>query len=188
MSKKLFVGGLSWSTTEESLKETCSVYGTILSVVIVLDKETRKSRGFGFVEFSNEAEALAATDGLNGTRLDGRNINLRPAVDNKNKRDRAQRPPRGREERPNRREHNSRPNQPKASPPWKKPTISSEKNEGRQKWSKLDEGSSFPEQKWVDDSWGSDDKWGKDRRRRREGKKKKKQYKKDNRWDDWDEG
>ena len=189
MSKKLFVGGLSWGTTEETLKETCSAYGTILSVVIVLDKETRKSRGFGFIEFSSEAEALAAIDGLNGTRLDGRNINLRPAVDNKNKRERSNRPSRGREERPQRREYNNRTTQPKAAPSWKKPTSSFDKNESRPRRSKPDDSSSFSEQKnWGDDSWGADDKWGKDRRRRREGKKKKKQYKKDNRWDDWDEG
>ncbi|MAA77940.1 MAG: hypothetical protein CL916_01670 [Deltaproteobacteria bacterium] len=189
MSKKLFVGGLSWDTTEEKLRESCSVYGTILSVVIVLDKETRKSRGFGFVEFSNEAEAQAAIDGLNGTRLDGRNINLRPAVDNKNRRDRVQRPSRNREARPRQREQHNRPHQSKDNSSGKTAKPSFDNNEKRQKkWSKPKEGSSFPDQKWGEDSWGADDKWGKDRRRRREGKKKKTQYKKNNRWDDWDDG
>ena len=196
MSKKLFVGGLSWDTTEETLRETCAVYGSILSVVIVLDKETRKSRGFGFVEFSSETEALAAIDGLNGTRLDGRNINLRPAVDNKNKRERPNRSSRGREERtsptgrsnrtPYKKEFSPRNN--KEFSPRSKPNTPYEDKNKQQKWAKPDETSSFPEQNWGDDSWGGDDKWGKDRRRRREGKKKKKQYKKNNRWDDWDEG
>ena len=187
MSKKLFVGGLSWGTTEETLKEICSAYGTILSVVIVLDKETRKSRGFGFVEFSSEIEAQAATEALNGTRLDGRNINLRPAVDNK--RDRGSRPPRNRTERPsrNRTEQTNRSSSSKPSS-WDNNPSSEKREKPPQKWSKSEEGPSFSEKNWGDDSWGADDKWGKDRRRRREGKKKKKQYKKNNRWDDWDEG
>ena len=192
MSKKLFVGGLSWNTTEETLREACSAYGTILSVVIVLDKETRKSRGFGFVEFTTEAEAEAAMEALNGSRLDGRNINMRPAVDNRNKRERGNRPAgnrpaNDRTEKPQRREHKPRPASTNSS--WNNNTPPAEKKERPQKnWSPSEDSSNFPEQNWGEDSWGADDKWGKDRRRRREGKKKKKQYKKNNRWDDWDEG
>ena len=191
MSKKLFVGGLSWNTTEETLREACSAYGTILSVVIVLDKETRKSRGFGFVEFTTKAEAEAAMEALNGSRLDGRKINIRPAVDNRNKRERGNRPagnrPTGnRAVRPKRKEHRSHSDSKNSS--WSNNTPPEKKDRPQRKWSKSQDSSNFSDQNWGDDSWGADDKWGKDRRRRREGKKKKKQYKKNNRWDDWDEG
>ena len=200
MSKKLFVGGLSWGTTEETLKNVCSEHGTVLSVVIVLDKETRKSRGFGFVEFSSEAEAQATIEKLDGAKVDGRSINLRPAIDNKNNRGRGNRDDRGRGNRddrgrdtrrreyPNSRSTSPREPRPSFSQNNSKPTQRTTSRPYRERQSKPDEGSSsFPSQDWGGDAWGAEDKWGKDRRRKREGKKKKKQYKKNNSWDDWDE-
>ena len=76
MSKKLFVGGLAWATTEEGLKEAFAVYGKIVSLHIVMDRNTNKSRGFGFIEFSTEEEAQKALDNLNGSTLDNRKIHV----------------------------------------------------------------------------------------------------------------
>ena len=216
MSKKLFVGGLSWGTTEDGLKKICSEHGTVLSVVIVLDKETRKSRGFGFVEFSSELEAQTAMEKLDGAKLDGRAINLRPAVDNKNKRGRDNRgdsrsrdnrgDSRGRDNRgdsrgrDNRGDARSRDNRgdsrhrdfSRSSPPRSENNTNSrnyspEQNTPRKNYrDRQPRTESGPAAPSQD--WGAEDKWGKDRRRRREGKKKKKQYKKNNSWDDWDDG
>lgn len=74
MSTKLYVGGLSYDTTEESLKELFSQAGTVDSVSIIMDKFSGKSKGFGFVEMSSEEEAKKATEMFNGKELDGRNI------------------------------------------------------------------------------------------------------------------
>lgn len=72
MSSKLYVGGLSYSATEEQLQEIFAVHGTVESVKVIADKFTGKSRGFGFVEMSSGAEAKKAIEALNGTQLDGR--------------------------------------------------------------------------------------------------------------------
>lgn len=74
MSNKLYVGGLSFETTEETLKELFSQAGTVNSATIILDRNSGKSRGFGFVEMSNEQEAQKAIEMFNGKELDGRNI------------------------------------------------------------------------------------------------------------------
>lgn len=74
MSTKLFVGSLPWSISDEELQSAFAVHGNVLSAKVVTDKETRRSRGFGFVEFENESEANAAIQALNGTELKGRNI------------------------------------------------------------------------------------------------------------------
>ncbi len=74
MSNKLYVGGLSFNTTEETLKELFSQAGTVNSATIILDRNSGKSRGFGFVEMSNEEEAKKAIEMFNGKELDGRNI------------------------------------------------------------------------------------------------------------------
>lgn len=71
---KLFVGGLSWGTKGDTLEKAFSAYGKVLSANIVLDKETRRSRGFGFVEMENNEEAMEAMNKLNNTELDGRTI------------------------------------------------------------------------------------------------------------------
>lgn len=74
MSTKLFVGSLPWSLSDEELQEAFAAHGNVLSAKVVTDKETRRSRGFGFVEFENESEASAAIQALNGSDLKGRNI------------------------------------------------------------------------------------------------------------------
>lgn len=74
MAKKLYVGGLSYDTTEETLKKTFGELGTVETAVIIMDRDSGRSKGFGFVEMSTEEEAKKAIDTLNGTQLDGRAI------------------------------------------------------------------------------------------------------------------
>ncbi|MCH9029744.1 MAG: RNA-binding protein [Ignavibacteria bacterium] len=74
MSKKLFVGSLPWAVNDEALKEAFATYGNVISANVVTDRQTGRSRGFGFVEFENDSEATAAIEALNGSELDGRNI------------------------------------------------------------------------------------------------------------------
>ncbi len=79
MSKKLFVGGISWGTTEESLRSAFEQYGDVEDVKIITDRETGRSRGFGFVTFVNGQDADDAIDSMNGSELDGRNLNVNEA-------------------------------------------------------------------------------------------------------------
>lgn len=74
MASKLFVGSLAWATTDDSLKEFFSSAGTVVSATVIQDRETNRSKGFGFVEMSSDDEAKAAIDQLNGKELDGRPI------------------------------------------------------------------------------------------------------------------
>ena len=74
MNKKLFVGSLSWGTTDEALKDLFSAAGTVVSASVIIDRQTNRSKGFGFVEMSTEEEAQAAIDTLNGKECDGRQI------------------------------------------------------------------------------------------------------------------
>uniref|UniRef100_UPI003AAD67B7 cold-inducible RNA-binding protein B-like isoform X3 n=1 Tax=Centroberyx gerrardi TaxID=166262 RepID=UPI003AAD67B7 len=73
---KLFIGGLSFDTTEDSLAAAFSKYGNIAKVDVIRDKETGKSRGFGFVKYDNADDAKDALDGMNGKTLDGRSIRV----------------------------------------------------------------------------------------------------------------
>ena len=79
MAKNIYVGNLSWSTSEEALRETFEQYGEVLSARIITDRDTGRSRGFGFVEMENEDEANAAIDALNGQPLDGRPLTVNEA-------------------------------------------------------------------------------------------------------------
>lgn len=79
MAKKLYVGGLSYNTTEEELKNTFAAMGTVESAVIITDRMSGRSKGFGFVEMSTEEEAQAAIEKLNGTELDGRTLTVNEA-------------------------------------------------------------------------------------------------------------
>jgi cold-inducible RNA-binding protein len=74
MSNKVFVGSISFKTDNDGLAAHFASAGTVTSANILMDKMTGKSKGFGFVEFSSEAEAQAAVDTLNGSTLDGREI------------------------------------------------------------------------------------------------------------------
>ncbi len=77
MSSKIFVGNISYHTTEESLREVFESAGhSVVSVRIITDRETGRSRGFGFVEFGSEADARSALDELNGRNVDGRPLRL----------------------------------------------------------------------------------------------------------------
>lgn len=74
MAKKLYVGGISYSTTEDGLKDFFSQAGNVESAIIITDKMTGRSKGFGFVEMSTDEEAKNAIEMLNGKELDGRNL------------------------------------------------------------------------------------------------------------------
>jgi cold-inducible RNA-binding protein len=79
MAKKLYVGGLSYSTTEDALKNAFSQAGNVTSAVIITDKMTGRSKGFGFVEFDGDEEATAAIDMFNGQEFEGRKLTVNEA-------------------------------------------------------------------------------------------------------------
>jgi cold-inducible RNA-binding protein len=72
--KKLFIGGLSFKTTEQGLADAFAKAGTVLSAVIISDRMTHRSKGFGFVEMENDDDAQKAIDMYNNKELDGRNV------------------------------------------------------------------------------------------------------------------
>ena len=72
--KKIFVGSLPWATTSEDLQSLFAKYGSVLRADVLKDKMTGRSRGFGFVEMENDAEAEKAIQELNGSDLDGRKL------------------------------------------------------------------------------------------------------------------
>ena len=76
---RCFVGGLAWATDDRSLEAAFSTYGEILDSKIINDRETGRSRGFGFVTFSSEQSMRDAIEGMNGKELDGRNITVNEA-------------------------------------------------------------------------------------------------------------
>jgi RNA recognition motif-containing protein len=81
MSKKLFVGGLSWNTTDDGLHGAFSRFGEVAEAKVITDRETGRSRGFGFVTFANDEHAASAINEMNGTELDGRTIKVNEAED-----------------------------------------------------------------------------------------------------------
>jgi len=74
--QNLFVGSLAWATTDDSLKEFFETIGEVTSARVVTDRDTHKSRGFGFVEFADAANNQKAVEKLNGKELDGRQITV----------------------------------------------------------------------------------------------------------------
>lgn len=76
MSKKLFVGSLSWDTNDAGLREAFAAHGEIEEAVVINDRDTGRSRGFGFVTFADDAAADKAVAAMNGTELDGRTIRV----------------------------------------------------------------------------------------------------------------
>jgi len=79
MAKKLYVGGISYSTNDSGLKDAFAQVGTVVSATIIMDKMTGRSKGFGFVEMSSDAEADAAIAKWNGQELDGRKLTVNEA-------------------------------------------------------------------------------------------------------------
>jgi len=80
MSVKLFVGGLSFSTSSDGLRGAFARFGEVMSAAVMTDRETGRSRGFGFVEMATTEEAEKAISSLNGTSLDGRMIRVDKAT------------------------------------------------------------------------------------------------------------
>lgn len=76
---RIYVGNLSWGTTEAELESAFAEYGEVASVTILTDRDTGRSRGFGFVEMGSDTEAQSAIDGLNGQDLDGRTLKVNEA-------------------------------------------------------------------------------------------------------------
>ncbi len=81
MSKKIFVGSLSWNTTSEELQTAFANCGDVLEAKVVTDRDTGRSRGFGFVTFQDEQAVARAIETLDGTTLDGRTIRVDRAND-----------------------------------------------------------------------------------------------------------
>ncbi|MCZ8176233.1 MAG: RNA-binding protein [Burkholderiaceae bacterium] len=74
MGNKLYVGNLAYSVRDDSLMQAFSSFGTVTSAKVMMDRETGRSKGFGFVEMGSDAEAQAAINGMNGQALEGRAV------------------------------------------------------------------------------------------------------------------
>ena len=79
MSKKLYVGNLTYNVNETDLEALFTPFGTVQSAQIIVDRDTNRSKGFGFVEMTTDAEAQAAIQGLNAREHDGRNLTVNEA-------------------------------------------------------------------------------------------------------------
>ncbi len=79
MGRKLYVGNLPDSATEQDLSDKFAAYGTVESVKLITDRDTGRSRGFGFIEMASDAEAQAAIDSLNGTNYEGQSMKVNEA-------------------------------------------------------------------------------------------------------------
>ncbi len=88
MATKLYVGNLSFQTQEDELREHFAQFGEVVSATIVSDRDTGRSRGFGFVEMSSDAEARNAIQALDGKELDGRQLKVNEAKPREDRRDR----------------------------------------------------------------------------------------------------
>lgn len=81
MAKKIYVGNISFNTSEDDLRNVFGAYGDVVSVNIITDRETGRSKGFGFVELSSDDGANAAIASLNGKEVDGRQLRVNEAQD-----------------------------------------------------------------------------------------------------------
>jgi len=79
MAKKLFVGGLSWDTTDDGLRQAFASFGEITEAKVITDRDTGRSRGFGFVTFTQDEDAKKAISQMDGTSLDGKTIKVNEA-------------------------------------------------------------------------------------------------------------
>ncbi|XVF65322.1 hypothetical protein PTKIN_Ptkin09bG0238600 [Pterospermum kingtungense] len=80
-SKKLFIGGLSYGTDDQSLKEAFAAFGDVTEARVITDRDTGRSRGFGFVNFSDDESASSALSAMDGQELNGRNIRVSYATE-----------------------------------------------------------------------------------------------------------
>ncbi len=76
---KIYVGNLSFNTSDDELRAAFAAYGEVISAQVITDRETRRSRGFGFVEIADDAAAQEAIRSLNGSDLDGRSLTVNEA-------------------------------------------------------------------------------------------------------------
>jgi len=200
MGTKLFVGGLPWRTDDAGLTQAFEKFGTVTEARVIYDRETGRSRGFGFVTFSTDDEAEQARAGMDGSEIEGRRVSVRQAEDRRGgggsrsngrgpdtfrkgrppggpPRDRSDRPPRG--PRPPRDDHGSNH---RGSGGYSDRSRRSFDNRGGS-------GGNTAEPAWrsaAPPAPETDD-WSEDRPRRRDSwEKKKKAKKKRNRWDDDD--
>jgi cold-inducible RNA-binding protein len=79
MAKKLYVGNLGYGVTDSDLEKLCSAHGTVRSAQVIMDRDTGRSKGFGFVEMSSDQEAQAVIAALNGKEVDGRTLTVNEA-------------------------------------------------------------------------------------------------------------
>ena len=79
MGTKLYVGNLSYNTTSQSLQQVFGEHGEVRSAEVVMDRETGRSKGFGFVEMGSDQDAQAAISALNGAEVDGRSLTVNEA-------------------------------------------------------------------------------------------------------------
>jgi len=79
MAKKLFVGGLSWDTTDDGLRQAFASYGEITETTVITGRDTGRSRGFGFVTFAQDDDAKTAISKMDGTSLDGKTLKVNEA-------------------------------------------------------------------------------------------------------------
>ena len=79
MAKKLFVGGLAWATTDDGLRQAFERFGQVAEAKVIMDRETGRSRGFGFVSFNDDGQGSAAMGEMDGGQLDGRTIKVNEA-------------------------------------------------------------------------------------------------------------
>ncbi|MDD2407150.1 MAG: RNA-binding protein [Sphaerochaetaceae bacterium] len=80
MSKKIYVGNMNYTTTEDELRNLFAQYGTVLSTNIIFDRETQRPKGFAFVEMEDDEAATAAISQLNGQELDGRSLRVNESI------------------------------------------------------------------------------------------------------------
>lgn len=80
MAKKIYVGNMSYNTSEEELRDLFAQFGTVLSANIIIDRETRRPKGFGFVEMEDDSAAEAAISQLDGKDFGGRNLRVNEAI------------------------------------------------------------------------------------------------------------
>jgi RNA recognition motif-containing protein len=85
MAKKLYVGNLSYSVTDSTLEQMFAAHGSVSSAQVIMDRDTGRSKGFGFVEMSNDQEAQAAIGALNGQQVEGRTLTVNEARPKENR-------------------------------------------------------------------------------------------------------